>query len=327
MIVNSHSKEIRRDMIQIDVLLSEDQIAQEFMTALARHELSEKFFYWFPLSVRAWLDLCSDGAYRNFVRSHSVLQTHASDLVSMMPSGPIDVISFGAGQGTKDLLLLEQLRQQGQTPRYRPVDASQALLELACQAAQGQQIDCRGLKADLSNSTHLTALQANQGDPPRLIMMLGNTLGAFDPLTFPHRLAAMLRPQDFLLLDGELFSPTETLTGYDNPINRQFAFGPLRSVGLSEPRDGTLHFATDRDDRQPGLYRIRKHFQAARDLAIMLAGETVRLSAGAHIEMNWSYKYEQEALVGLVTTAGLQPVVQYASVDKRFLTLLVTRSP
>jgi hypothetical protein len=48
--------------------------------------------------------------------------------------------------------------------------------------------------------------------------------------------------------------PTETLTGYDNPINRQFAFGPLRSVGLSEPSDGTLHFATDRDDRQPGLY-------------------------------------------------------------------------
>jgi uncharacterized SAM-dependent methyltransferase len=245
----------------------------------------------------------------------------------MMPTGPIEVISLGAGQGTKDLLLLEQLRQQGRTPRYRPVDASQGLLELACQNAQEQQIDCRGLKADLSNSTHLTALQANRDDPPRLIMMLGNTMGAFDPLTLPRQLAAMLRPQDFLLLDGELFSPTETLTGYDNPINRQFAFGPLRSVGLSEPRDGTLHFATDRDDRQPGLYRVRKHFQAATNLAIMLAGETVRLEAGAHIEMNWSYKYDRETLVSLLTTAGLQPVAQYDSVDKRFLTLLATRSP
>ena len=69
-------------------------------------------------------------------------------------------------------------------------------------------------------------------------MMLGNTLGAFDPLSMPSQLAALMRPQDFLLLDGELFSQTETLTGYDNPINRQFAFGPLSSVGLSKPRDG-----------------------------------------------------------------------------------------
>ena len=68
-------------MIKIDVLLSEDQIAQEFLAVLASHELPEKFFYWFPLSVRAWINLCSDGAYRNFVRSHSVLQNHAEDLV------------------------------------------------------------------------------------------------------------------------------------------------------------------------------------------------------------------------------------------------------
>jgi len=45
MVVNSLSKETTRDTIQIDVLLSEDQIAQEFIAALARHELPEKFFY------------------------------------------------------------------------------------------------------------------------------------------------------------------------------------------------------------------------------------------------------------------------------------------
>ena len=49
-------------MIQIDILLSEDQIAQEFMDALERHDLPEKFFYWFPLSIRAWINLCGDGA-------------------------------------------------------------------------------------------------------------------------------------------------------------------------------------------------------------------------------------------------------------------------
>ena len=97
-------------MIQIDILLSEDQIAQEFMDALERHDLPEKFFYWFPLSIRAWINLCGDGAYRNYVRSHSVLQNHAAEIVSMLPSEPIELISLGAGQGTKDFLIMEHLK-------------------------------------------------------------------------------------------------------------------------------------------------------------------------------------------------------------------------
>ena len=51
-------------MIHIDILLTGDQIAQEFLDALAHHELPEKFFYWFPLSIRAWINLCGDGAYK-----------------------------------------------------------------------------------------------------------------------------------------------------------------------------------------------------------------------------------------------------------------------
>jgi hypothetical protein len=40
-------------MIQVDLLLSEDQIAPDFMGAIDRHDFPEKFFYWFPLSIRA----------------------------------------------------------------------------------------------------------------------------------------------------------------------------------------------------------------------------------------------------------------------------------
>ena len=100
-------------MIHIEILLTEDQIASEFLDALENHDLPEKFFYWFPLSIRAWINLCGDGAYRNYVRSHSVLQEHAADLVSLLPSEPIELISLGAGQGTKDFLIMNQLKKQG----------------------------------------------------------------------------------------------------------------------------------------------------------------------------------------------------------------------
>ena len=312
-------------MIQIDILLSEDQIAQEFMDALERHDLPEKFFYWFPLSIRAWINLCGDGAYRNYVRSHSVLQNHAAEIVSMLPSEPIELISLGAGQGTKDFLIMEHLQKQGKYLNYRPVDASQGLLEIACQSAKDKNFACRGLKADLNNDSHLTEMQAILDEKPRLIMMLGNTLGAFDPLKFASKLDNIMRPQDFLILDGELFNQTDTLAGYDNPINRQFAFGPLSSVGLSEPNDGRLHIQTDIDNRQAGLYRIRKHFQASRDLKIMLAGETVQILSDTNIEMSWSYKYDRDALTGLITSSGMQLAAEYLSTDKRFMTLLVKK--
>ena len=312
-------------MIQIDVLLSEDQIAQEFLDALENHDLPEKFFYWFPLSIRAWINLCGDGAYRNYVRSHSVLQNHAAEIVSMLPSEPIELISLGAGQGTKDFLIMEHLQKQGKYLNYRPVDASQGLLEIACQSAKEKNFACRGLKADLNNDSHLTEMQAILDEKPRLIMILGNTLGAFDPLKFATKLDNIMRPQDFLILDGELFNETDTLAGYDNPINRQFAFGPLSSVGLSEPNDGRLHIQTDIDNRQAGLYRIRKHFQASRDLKIMLAGETVQILSDTNIEMSWSYKYDRDALTGLITSSGMQLAAEYLSTDKRFLTLLVKK--
>ena len=312
-------------MIQIDILLREDQIAQEFMDALERHDLPEKFFYWFPLSIRAWINLCGDGAYRNYVRSHSALQNHAAGIVSILPSEPIELISLGAGQGTKDFLIMEHLQKQGKYLNYRPVDASQGLLEIACQSAKDKNFACRGLKADLNNDSHLKEIEKISDDRPRLIMILGNTLGAFDPLKFATKLDKIMRPEDFLILDGEIFNQTDTLAGYDNPINRQFAFGPLSSVGLSEPNDGRLHIQTDIDNRQAGLYRIRKHFQASRDLKIMLAGETVQILSDTNIEMSWSYKYDRDALAGLITSSGMKIVAEYLSTDKRFMTLLVKK--
>ncbi|MGH7449914.1 MAG: L-histidine N(alpha)-methyltransferase, partial [bacterium] len=198
-------------MLNIDVLLSENQMAHEFLTALNRHDLPEKFFYWFPTSVRAWLNLCSDGAYRNFMRSHTLLQTYAAEVVSHLPHDDIAVVSLGAGQGIKDMLVLETLRASGRAPHYVPLDASQALLEMACESARDSGFSCRGVKADLANAQHLAAVNDLNLAAPRLVMMLGNTLGAFDPLEYCERLAHLLRPQDHLLIDGEIFSATVTM--------------------------------------------------------------------------------------------------------------------
>src|SRR5439155_12430820 len=47
----------QRFMISIHALLTENALADEFVSAFHARRLPEKFFYWFPLSVRAWLAL------------------------------------------------------------------------------------------------------------------------------------------------------------------------------------------------------------------------------------------------------------------------------
>jgi len=119
-------------MLTTRVLLTEDRLAQDFVAALERRELPENFFYWFPTSVRAWLNLCSDGAYRNYVRSHGLVQTHAADVVAYLPEGDVAVVSLGAGQGDKDRLVLEELRaaRRRSCPR-KPANPARAVRPVA----------------------------------------------------------------------------------------------------------------------------------------------------------------------------------------------------
>jgi uncharacterized SAM-dependent methyltransferase len=308
-------------MILIQALLTETTIADEFVASFQARRLAEKFFYWFPLSVRAWLALCSDGAYRNFVRSHSLIAQSAQDLARYTPAGPVEVVSLGAGQGDKDLVLLAGLREQGRRASYVPVDASQALLEMACQGALAAGFPARGIKADVTNPAHLAALAADAGTPRRLIVMIGNTLGAFDPPAAAGALRGLLRTGDLLLVDGELYSGSETVAGYDNPLNRRFAWAPLHAVGIGEG-DGELRFEVREDARLPGLHPLAKYFEARRDVAARLGGETLAVRAGERIEMNHSYKYAADAFLRMLAGAGLAPRWRGTSADGRFLMVL-----
>lgn len=308
-------------MIAIQALLTENELADDFVASFRARRLAERFFYWFPLSVRAWLALCSDGAYRNFVRSRSLIAQSATDLARYMPPGPLEVLSLGSGQGDKDLLLLEALRGNGSRVSYVPVDTSQALLEMACGGALRAGFPALGIKADFSRADHLAALAPDPESPPRLVMVVGNTLGAFDPIAEARALRGLLRPQDLLIVDGELYAGAQTVAGYDNPLNRRFAWAPLAAVGIGEA-DGEIVFEDTDDQRLPGLHPLSKHFHARRDVSAFLGGESLALNAGERVAMNHSYKYDEAAFLKLLTDAGLDVRWKGRSDDERFLMVL-----
>lgn len=310
-------------MIEIRSILTENDLAGEFISDFREGRLSEKFFYWFPLSVRAWLALCSDGAYRNYVRSRSLIARTAGEVASLAPEGSLELLSLGSGQGDKDLILLEELSGTGRRVAYRPVDASQALLEMACEGALGAGFPTKGVKADITRDDHLAALARDPGDRPRMVALLGNTLGALDPLATAERLRRLLRPGDVLLVDGEVHGGEETMAGYDNPLNRDFAWAPLRAVGIGEG-DGELRFEMAADPRRPGLHLIPKHFRARRAVRVRLGGEELGLEPGERLEMGHSYKYARETFLEILNEAGMEVPWHAVSDDGRFVMAVAT---
>ncbi len=311
--------------LRLDVLLTESALADRFWQSLDQRVLPEMFFYWFPLSVRAWVALCRDGKYRNYVRSDALIQTHAKQMVAHVAGKQIDVISLGAGQGTKDLHVLEVLLSSGRQGTYRPVDSGQMLLEMACEQALEHGVAAHGLKADVADPAHLSALEPDPHESPRLVMMVGNTLGAFDPFLMLRRLRPLVRKGDVLVIDGELGHDDATRAGYEHPSNRAFALAPLRSIGLTET-DGTLMFRLS-NDVMPGMHRLEKSFRLHDDRTLQVGGEQLHFKAGDCIHMNHSGKFERSAFLSILTQAGFEVIDEYLSEDCRFLMVAAKPAP
>ena len=217
--------------MNIEVLLTEAEIANEFAEALEARDLPEKFFYWSPLSVRAWLDLSQDGAAEGQRKAWAAVSA-AAERVARQFQGPVSVVSFGAGDGSKDISLLKGLQRAGLQLKYFPVDASQALLELACAAGEDAEIESLGIKADIASPVHLV-LACDAAESPKLYLMAGNTLGGFDPLDQLRHLAECLHPEDRLIVDGEIFDAASPDLDR-RPLMRRFALA--RWPGWEFPR-------------------------------------------------------------------------------------------
>jgi len=298
--------------MNIEVFLTEAEIAQEFAESVEARDLPEKFFYWFPRSVRAWLELTQNSVAAGLRRAWENLSTDRPPSVAGDGGSPVSIISFGSGDGLKDRLLIKSLEHSGAAVKYFPVDASQTLLELACSAAEDAEIDTMGIKADISSPMHLV-LASDAAESPKIFLMAGNTLGGFDPLDQVRHLAECMHPGDKLIIDGEIFR--EALVAYgEEPAVRRFAFAPLATVGVS-PDDGELRFDHKRDERHTGLHLITRYFRADRDLTLAVPGEPA-LARGERVFLNFRYAYTPESFRWLLTKhAGLKILDELLSAD------------
>lgn len=306
--------------MNIEVLLTESEIAEEFVESVEARDLPEKFFYWTTQSVKAWqaLEARSGDSLRG---TWETLSARAADLTK--PFGDrVPVISFGAGEGLKDRTILRALAKAGREVRYFPVDASQQLLETACAGAEDDDCEALGIKADISSPMHMV-LAADVSESPRLFLMVGNTLGGFDPMDQIRHVAACVKKGDILIIDTNLH-PGVSVTPTEE--QRKFVFAPLAGLGVTA-EDGSIEFAERQDDRLDGMSLLTRRFMASRDLRLHVAGQEIPVARGERILLNFRYLFTAEAFRWLLTEhAGLRVVAEIPGSDGKFLTAVCIKA-
>jgi hypothetical protein len=306
--------------MNIEVLLTEAEIADEFVESVEARDLPEKFFYWTPQSVKAWqaLDARSGETLRG---TWELLAERVADLTK--PFGKrTPVISFGAGEGLKDRQLLRALATAGRDVKYFPVDASQQLLETACAGAEDDDCEALGIKADISSPMHMV-LAADVSEAPRLFLMVGNTLGGFDPMDQIRHVADCVKKGDILIIDTNLHIGVPVVPTEEQ---KQFVFAPLAGLGLTA-EDGTIEFSERPDDRLDGMFLVTRRFMASRDLRMQVAGQEIPMARGERILLNFRYLFTAEAFRWLLTEhAGLRVVTEIPAGDGKFLTAVCIKA-
>ncbi len=307
--------------MRVEIVLTEADITQEFVEAMEARDLPEKFFYWFPRSASEWSALAKEPAlYAGLNQTWKELTAEAPALARHF-GGRIHTISFGAGDGSRDRLLLNALKDAGAECLYYPVDASQTMIEMACAGAEDDDFEATGIKGDISSPVHLI-YAADAAEAPRLFIFSGNTMGAFDPLNEIRYVAQCMKPDDRLIVDGEMFHEGKSMALRDNPAARKFLGALLNSVGI-DTEDGEIRFNQKRDERHQGLHLFTRSFRANRDLSATVAGQEISLERNESIGLNFNYTYTHEAFRWLVGQhGGLEILQEWRSPDARFLTVM-----
>ena len=304
--------------MKVEVVLTEADIAQEFAEAMEARDVPEKFFFWSPRSAAAWSTLAADALYGGLGETWIEIAANYQELARHF-GRKMPFISFGAGDGVRDRILMDAMKKSGVECLYFPVDASESMLEAACAGAEDEDIDTIGIKADISSPVHLV-YAADAAEPPRLFVLSGNTMASFDPLAEIRYVTQCMKPDDRLIIDGEIFDAEKTAGRRTNPTARRFLETFLSSVGIRDD-EGEIRYNLKQDERHEGLRLTTRHFRAEMDLTVTAVGQPVSLQRGERIGLNFQYVYTVEAFRWLVREhGGLDILREYHSPDGRFLT-------
>jgi L-histidine N-alpha-methyltransferase len=304
------------NQIQIDSWLTEDDersLANDVLDGLTKpfKELAPKHFY-DARGSELFERITELAEYYPTRTEMAILRANAEKLVAATGAG--ELVELGSGASDKARLLLEAMNAHGSLRRYIPLDVSATVVEEAGRVLVEDYPDVQihGLVGDLER--HLDHVPPPQEGTPRLVALLGGTIGNFPPGTrrgVLAKIAALLGPEDRLLLGTDLVkNPAMIEAAYNDPegvtaeFNRNVLRVINRELGGDFDPDAFGHVAFF--DRVHEWVEMR--LRARRPLSVLIADLDLRVqfAAGEELRTEISAKFTQERIAGDLEAAGLQ---------------------
>ena len=238
-----------------------------------------------------------------------ILQDHSSEICEAA-SGPATLIELGSGSAAKTRVFLDAMRGVGCLEAYAPVDISEWITRRTAEAIAAEyEITVHGLVCDFERDLERIPLSG-----PRVIALLGGTIGNFEPAqraSFLARIANLLGEDDRFLLGTDLVKDRATLeaayndsAGVTAEFNKNVLAVLNAELGADFDLDTFEHVAFwDADNL---WMDIRLRSLARQVVNIEALGMLVPFDRGEEMRTEISTKFSRDGLTGIYAEAGLE---------------------
>ena len=321
-----------------------EKVRRDLLESLRTRRVNHKFHYDSVKQTQKWLALHQAYSPTRNDRDCRAVYTQAFKAAAEKIKTPrVHVIGLGCGSGQKDTRLLKLLKAHGREIFYTPCDVSTAMVLVARQTALAvlPHKNCFPLVCDLVTADDLPDILVTRH--PSLVTFFG-MIPNFEPQIILPKLAALVRPRDFLLFSANLAPGNNYAAGmrkilpqYDNPLTRDWLMTFLLDIGV-ERGDGKLRFKIEacRSRREEAmaalsvsargkqrlltssptmeaveLKRIMAGFYFTRVRRIAVDGERFNFHAGETIQLFFSYRYTPDRVRKVLARFGLEDCDQW----------------
>jgi L-histidine N-alpha-methyltransferase len=322
--------------VRIDSFLSESDersLANDVLDGLTRpfKEIPPKHFYDSRGSA-LFERICELPEYYPTRAEREILVANADEIVERTGAG--ELVELGSGSAEKARILLEAMSSARTLRRYVPVDVSESALEAAAieLVDEFEELTVHGVIGDFER--HLDRVPPRAvGGPPRLVALLGGTIGNFLPGTrrrLLREISRLLGPRDRLLLGTDLVKdPTVLEAAYDDPegVTAQFNRNVLHVIN----RELDADFAPDAFEHIAFYDRrhewVEMRLRARRPCSVLVAGVGLRVefAAGEELRTEISAKFTRARVEADLQAAGLGLDRWYTDRDGLFALSLARR--
>jgi L-histidine Nalpha-methyltransferase len=323
------------DRVSIDVHLPTggplSGMAADVRAGLTRpfKELSPRYFY-DEYGSQLFEDITELPEYYPTRCEREILETRSAEICEAANS-PATLIELGSGSAAKTRVLLDAMLDAGCLETYCPVDISEEITrETAMRiAAEYDDIAIRGLVCDFELDLERIPVAA-----PRVIALLGGTIGNFEPQQragFLHRVSHLLGPEDRFLLGTDLVKDPATLEaayndsqGITAAFNKNVLAVLNRELDADFDLDAFEHVA--RWDPENLWIDIRLRSLTNQVVNVLALDMQAAFSAGEEMRTEISTKFARPGLEGIYAEAGLELTDWWTDADGLYALSLARRA-